>query len=206
MPRKTKVEAEVTRQALLQAALVVFSRKGYAAAHLDDVAREAGVTRGAIYWHFASKADLYSALVADASARLDQVIGSALAEGGGSFLESTRRVMTRMLAYLEEDETYRAVQALLLTQTGRDDDPAKGRWRQVNEFQSKERELTAIMRAGIVAGQFRADLEPEEGARAMLAYLNGIMLQWLLAPDAFSVKASAPNLVDIYIRGIAAHS
>jgi len=204
MARKTKAGAQLTRQALLHAALAVFSRKGYATARLEDIAREAGVTRGAIYWHFSSKADLYAALVADASARLDQVIGSALAEGGGSFVESTRRVMVRMLAYLEEDETYCAVQSLLLLRTGADTDADPGRLQQVNEFQNKERELAEIMRAGVMVGQFRADLAPEVGARAMLAYLNGIMLQWLLAPDVFSIKASAPSLVDIYIRGIAA--
>ncbi len=56
--RKTKEEAAETRQALLRAALAVFSRQGYAATRLEDVAHEAGVTRGAIYWHFKSKADL----------------------------------------------------------------------------------------------------------------------------------------------------
>ena len=206
MARKTKAEAEVTRQALLLAALAVFSRRGYTAARLEEIAREAGVTRGAIYWHFASKAELYTKLVADASARLEQVIGSALAEGGGSFVENTRRVMVHVLAYLEEDETFRAVQSLLLLKTGMDADADIGRFQQVSEFQAKEREMADLMRAGVMAGQFRADLVPEEGARAMLAYLNGIMLQWLLAPDAFSIKASAPGLVDIYIRGIAAHT
>ncbi|HEY7975892.1 MAG TPA: TetR family transcriptional regulator C-terminal domain-containing protein, partial [Ktedonobacterales bacterium] len=88
--------------------------------------------------------------------------------------------------------------------TGMDAHMDIGRVQQVNEFQNNEREFAEIMRAGVMAGQFRADLAPEVGARAMLTYLNGIMLQWLLAPDAFSVKASAPGLVDIYIRGIAA--
>jgi TetR/AcrR family acrAB operon transcriptional repressor len=202
--RKTKAEAEVTRQTLLRAALRVFSRRGYVAARLEEIASEAGVTRGAIYWHFASKADLYTALIADASARLDQVIAGALAEGGGSFLESTRRVMIRMLAYLEEDETYRATQSLLVLTVGAEGESDPGRSQQVSEAQVKGRELAEIMRAGMAAGQFRADLIPEEAARAMLAYLNGLMLQWLLAPATFSIKASAPALVDIYIRGIAA--
>lgn len=204
MARKTKAGAEETRQALLMAALRVFSRKGYAAATLEEIAREAEVTRGAIYWHFASKADLYAALIADASGRLDQVIGGALAEGGGSFVETTRRVMTRMLAYLEEDATYRAIQSLLLLNVGAENEGDPGRAQQVSELRTKGDELAEIMRAGVAVGQFRANLEPEEAARAMLAYLNGLMFHWLLAPTAFSIKASAPALVDIYIRGIAA--
>ncbi|MGZ9164459.1 MAG: TetR family transcriptional regulator, partial [Anaerolineales bacterium] len=65
--RRTKEEAAVTRATLLKTALSVFSAKGYAAATLDDVATAAKVTRGAIYWHFKSKADLYNTLTQELS-------------------------------------------------------------------------------------------------------------------------------------------
>ena len=55
--RRTKKDAELTRQQLLKAGFKVFGDKGYAAARLSDVAEEAGVTRGAIYWHFENKKD-----------------------------------------------------------------------------------------------------------------------------------------------------
>jgi TetR/AcrR family transcriptional regulator, acrAB operon repressor len=202
--RKTAEATETTRQALLRAGLVAFSQQGYDATRLEDIARAAGVTRGAIYWRFRSKAELYTALVDEASARLERVISSAR-EGGGSFLAITRRVMVRMLAYLEEDEIYRATQGLLLLKTGATPDLEAARQRQVDEIREKEEELAAVMRAGVAAGEFRADLDPIEGARAMLAYLDGVTLHWLLASDAFSIAASAPALVDIYMRGIAAY-
>lgn len=205
MARKTAEATEETRQALLRAGLLVFSQQGYAATRLEDVAQAAGVTRGAIYWHFKSKADLYAALVDEASARLEQVIASARGDGG-SFLAIMRRVMVRMLAYLAEDEMYRATQGLLLLKTGFAADLRNTYQRQLGEIRAKEEELAAIMRAGVVVGEFRADLDPVEGARAMLAYLDGVTLHWLLSPDTFSIVASAPALVDIYIRGIAARS
>ncbi|HEU0028288.1 MAG TPA: TetR family transcriptional regulator [Ktedonobacterales bacterium] len=205
MARKTAEATEETRQALLRAGLLVFSQQGYAATRLEDVAQAAGVTRGAIYWHFKSKADLYAALVDEASARLEQVIASARGDGG-SFLAIMRRVMVRMLAYLAEDEMYRATQGLLLLKTGFAADLRNTYQRQLGEIRAKEEELAAIMRAGVVVGEFRADLDPVEGARAMLAYLDGVTFHWLLSPDTFSIVASAPALVDIYIRGIAARS
>lgn len=61
MARRTKEEGALTRESLLRAALAAFSTKGYAAATLEDVAAKAGITRGAIYWHFGSKAELYTA-------------------------------------------------------------------------------------------------------------------------------------------------
>lgn len=60
--RKTKEEAQKTRQHLLNAALEVFWRKGVTQASLHEIAVEAEVTRGALYWHFKNKEDLFEAL------------------------------------------------------------------------------------------------------------------------------------------------
>ena len=60
--RKTKEEAYQTRCNLLVAALSVFYERGVAQASLDEIAKAAGVTRGALYWHFKNKEDLFEAL------------------------------------------------------------------------------------------------------------------------------------------------
>ena len=97
--RKTKEDAAATRKALLEAALTVFSRQGYAATRLEDVAKEAGVTRGAIYWHFGSKAELYNTMVSETSAGVEDMVNRVVA-GGGTFTEICRRIMIRLLEYL----------------------------------------------------------------------------------------------------------
>ena len=60
--RKTKTEAQKTRQHFLDAALEVFWRDGVTRASLQAIAQEAGVTRGALYWHFKNKEDLFETL------------------------------------------------------------------------------------------------------------------------------------------------
>ena len=60
--RKTKTEAQKTRQHLLDAALEVFWRDGVTRASLQAISQEAGVTRGALYWHFKNKEDLFETL------------------------------------------------------------------------------------------------------------------------------------------------
>ena len=62
MARKTKEDAQETRNAVLDAAVRMFAVKGVANTSLTDIATEGGVTRGAIYWHFANKADLLNTL------------------------------------------------------------------------------------------------------------------------------------------------
>ena len=62
MARKTKAEAAQTRERILDRARQVFSRAGVTNTSLEEIAREAGVTRGAVYWHFRDKADLFMAV------------------------------------------------------------------------------------------------------------------------------------------------
>lgn len=60
--RKTKTEALKTKEHLMLAALETFYRKGIARTSLNEIAQAAGVTRGALYWHFKNKEDLFDAL------------------------------------------------------------------------------------------------------------------------------------------------
>lgn len=62
MVRRTKEEALETRNRILDAAEHVFFEKGVSRSSLADIAQAAGVTRGAIYWHFENKGDLFTAM------------------------------------------------------------------------------------------------------------------------------------------------
>ena len=61
--RRTKENAEKTRQTVLTAALTLFSRDGYSITTLSRIAKEAGCSRGPIYWHFQTKDDLSEAVL-----------------------------------------------------------------------------------------------------------------------------------------------
>ena len=65
MARKTKQEAQKTRETLLDVAMQVILTHGIARAKLADIAKEAGVTRGAIYWHFSNKSNLLNTIWQD---------------------------------------------------------------------------------------------------------------------------------------------
>jgi len=201
--RRTKEEAAETRQALLDAALRVFSRQGYTATRLEDVAAEAGTTRGAIYWHFKSKADLFNTLIAEVSQRAGRTADLARVEGDDP-LQNFRRIMTRILALVEEDAEYRAVLELSIFKTEVTPELEGGLRMKAEAFQASQESLAQVLRQAIERGFVRPDLDPVEGARACLALLNGALFLWMLDPKAFSLKASAPALADIYIRGISA--
>ena len=199
--RRTKEEAEATRVKLLKTALSVFSAKGYAAATLDDVAKAAKVTRGAIYWHFKSKADLYNTLIQELSARGTTVVQQALAEGG-TLIEILRRIFVRQCALIEDDKEARAVMELALFKTGLDSELQAGRKKQIDEGNALITGIAGAMQAGVLQGLLRNDMDPADMARAFIAFENGAIQQWLASPRSFSLKTSAESFADILITGL----
>lgn len=72
MVRRTRIEMEETRAALIAMARKVFSERGYADTSMDDLTAQAGFTRGALYHHFGDKKGLLAAVVAQIDHEMDQ--------------------------------------------------------------------------------------------------------------------------------------
>jgi TetR/AcrR family acrAB operon transcriptional repressor len=199
--RKTKEEAEITRQTLLKAALAVFSRQGYAATRLEDIAAEAGVTRGAIYHHFGSKPELYTEMVVEYSQPLIQIIQTSIDEGG-TLVDVLRRQFVRMCAALEDDDDLRAIQEISVTKTEMSPELAAGIAAKLESMGQINALLCQGFQEAIDAGHLRADLDAEACSIAYSSYLNGYALMWLLDQSSFSIKARAPQMIDIFLRGL----
>lgn len=200
--RRTKEQAEQTRQTLLEAALSIFSQKGYATTTLEDVAQEAGVTRGAIYWHFGSKAELYAALLDTYSARASDIVQAEIAEGG-SLVDILRRVFIRLLTAVEGDPSLRAVMEINLLKTEYSPELSGTLAKQIENGRALLAGIAQAMAGGIAAGELRADLDPEDMARAFIAFQNGVLQLWLMDQAAFGLGEQAPHLAEILMAGIA---
>jgi TetR/AcrR family acrAB operon transcriptional repressor len=201
--RRTKEDAAVTRQKVLEAALKVFSEKGYTASKLDDVAQAANVTRGAIYWHFRDKADLFNTLVREVGLQRDEVIQQAIAEGG-TFIDIFRRILIRLLQIVEEHQDVRAIMELSLFKVDQLPELAEGQGVRLEANRALISNMTTFLQMGIDAGDVRADLDPQDAARAAVAFQQGLATLWLYDSSAFSLAERAPVLADVYMQGIAA--
>ncbi len=201
--RRTKAEAAITRESVLKSALAVFSRKGYTAATMEDIAREAGFTRGAIYWHYGSKAELFTALELKYSVRSDEIVKKAVAEGGEPSV-ILRRVLDSMLAAVESDPELRSVMELSLFKTEHSYELARAEKQSRDIGLAIQAEIAAAIQAGMTAGELRRGLDPLEAARGFLAMLYGIIFLWLQDPQAFSLQKSAGPLTKVFLKGIQA--
>src|SRR5690242_9532196 len=109
MARKTKLEAAVTREQLLDAAERVFCEQGVARTSLAEVAAAAGVTRGAVYWHFKDKADLFAAMCERATLPLDSLLSQVGALAHADPLDALRELSVAALTCLATDPRAQAV-------------------------------------------------------------------------------------------------
>ena len=198
--RKTKEESEKTKRLLLDTALKVFSQKGYSATRLIDIAKEAGVTRGAIYWHFNNKAELYIELNKENRDRSMEIIDKVWAEDF-SPVEKMRQVFIQFMIFLEEDKQFKDFQELALFKTEMIDELEKEICAERDDLHDHIKRIVDSIREGQENGMFRKDVIPEDMAIAFLSYVFGIMSLWIVEKQPFSMKEKAETFADIFIRG-----
>jgi TetR/AcrR family acrAB operon transcriptional repressor len=201
--RRTKEEAAATRRKLLKKALVIFGNKGYVGATLSDIAQEAGVTRGAIYWHFGGKADLYNTLVDEYAGRANTIMQQAVSEGG-TLPEILERVLVRQLQAIEDDGELRAMMELALFKTERVPELEEGRKTQIASGLALIDMLSGILAQGAKQGLLRGDVDPKIMAQAYLAFQNGLIQLWLTSPSQFSLREHADAFAQVLMAGIQA--
>ncbi len=196
MARNTKEEALETRTRILDAAENVFYEKGVARTSLDDIAKAASVTRGAIYWHFKNKSDLFSAMCDRVKVPFEQAAQANAAEGLADPMASMRKGCIFFLKEAVSNPHSRKVFEIMLH---------KCEFVEANEpIASKQREcfsrgtatIETILKNVVAKGQLPADLDIPMAANLMHATLDGLLNNWLFTPGAFDLAANAERLVD----------
>jgi TetR/AcrR family acrAB operon transcriptional repressor len=205
MVRRTRAEAAVTREQLLDAAERVFRSKGVTRTSLAEVASAAGVTRGAVYWHFRDKADLFRALVDRATLPLEIMIERATAGDADDPLARIRALAIAALTGLAADPRSRAVLEVVFHKselTAELECIADLRRKQRSECMSQ---VEGLFRQALDAGQLPRDTDPSLATRALHAYVTGILHEWVLDVRAFDLARDAPALVDTFMTGLRAN-
>ncbi|AHG39656.1 TetR family transcriptional regulator [Pseudomonas syringae CC1557] len=197
MVRRTKEEAQITRSQILEAAEQAFYERGVARTTLADIASLAGVTRGAIYWHFNNKADLVQAMLDSLQEPLDEMAQASQSEEEEDPLGCMRNLLIHLFHELALDPKTRRINEILFHKCEFTDEMCDfRRQRQENAIQCHER-INLALRNAVRQGQLPQGLDTARAAVAMFAHINGIIYQWLLVPDSFSLPEEAEQMVDV---------
>ncbi len=202
MARRTKEEAQETRSRILDTAEEVFREHGVASTSLGDIADAAGVTRGAIYWHFRNKADLFTAMLDRVALPMEEMIREAADASTADPLSSLRACCLHVLRQTAEDLRCRRVFEILTRKCEYVDEMHSLSQRilqcRAEGLEMMERALRNAMRRG----QLSRHVNARRAALGLHAYVDGLIYDWLLDPGYFALGKEAEALVDQYLDGL----
>ncbi len=195
-----RLKAAERREQIVQAAVELFSRRGFRGTTTREIAEAVGVSEAAVFKYFATKEDLYTAII-ETKARTDEVI--ATAEPAAARRDDAGVFRAVGLRFLEETQRDTSLMRLLLFSALEGHELSemffRSRVRRLHEF------LADYIQAGAAAGRFRP-MDPMLAARAFL----GMVFHNLLIHELFGVKREPTQgvhevveaLVALFLRGL----
>jgi len=206
MARRTKEEAQETRNRILDTAEQVFRDQGVTSTSLADIADAAGVTRGAIYWHFRNKADLFAAMLDRVALPMEEMIRQAADASTADPLSSLRACCVHVLRQTAEDPRCRRVFEILTRKCEYVDELHPLSQRILHCRADGLEMMRRALRNAVRKGQLSHQLNTRRAALGLHAYVDGLIYDWLLDPGCFALAREAQALVDQYLDGLKAAS
>ena len=194
--RRTKEEALETRESILDAAERVFSERGVSRSTLEEVARTAAVTRGAVYWHFQNKSDLFNAVVERVRMPMESAFYRVLETA--DTLDDLERLCGTALVELHKDERLRRVYTVLLLKCEYTEDMTGLIERERSAKEEATRSLTRFFSRLQKAGRMIATKEPRVLALALYAYMLGLHSDYLRSPELYRMPADAETFAGYF--------
>lgn len=182
------------REQLLDAAARVFAERGYRGASVDSIAAAAGVTKGALYWNFKSKADLFFSLLDE---RVDERVRLLVAQTEALAGEDmvTPMVSREISDVVDEQRQMLLLQHEYWSLAARDPELSE-------RYAERQRRLRKLVAHGLVAHHEATSIaltaDPEELATAVIALANGLAMDRIVDPESVPDRLLGEILEIIY--------
>ncbi|RZJ06882.1 MAG: TetR family transcriptional regulator, partial [Acidovorax sp.] len=187
MARRTKEDAIATRNSLIDAAEQVFGEKGVSRASLSDIAQAAGATRGAIYWHFKDKVDLFGAMMDRVTLPLEQGFGEFESSTCPDPVQRLRAVMAMVLRSVASDERTRRVFEVALYKVEYVSEMVGVRDRHMAASEAFTRQLARDFELAAEAQHVVLPMTAMEAATGLHALFDGLIRNWILGEGGFDL-------------------
>lgn len=202
MARRTKEEAAATRDSILDAAEKLFVEQGVSRTTLQHIATAAGVTRGAIYWHFDDKGALFNAMMERATLPFECAL-SVLGEADpANVLDDLRAFIVEIFRVTETDPQARRVFeiASLKVEFVSEMDAVRVRRRQSQ--QDWMAQVVGRLELARSIGLIRPDIDPGLIAMGLWSLMDGLIRNWMFDPGSFKLIDTGDRLLGTMLDGI----
>jgi AcrR family transcriptional regulator len=194
-PASTK--GQKSRHELMVIAIDCFARFGFQGSSVDRIARMAGVTKGAIYYHFRDKEDLLAAAVADRIAGFEARVQNACA--GVDADQALRRIAEVCLEHAESNDHPRFIITLMVEAIETNEEISAQLRDMMRRFRGFLRNL---IREGQERGVFRADRDARAVAGGYTSWILGAEIQFYQDPEHFDFRAALQLFLDQLIADL----
>lgn len=186
--RRTKEEAENTRAAILTAAELLFFKKGVSHTSLEQIARHARVTRGAVYWHFKNKAHLFHEMLNQVRLPTEQSAKQISKCDPNNPILGLRQLCTDVLINISKDERKRRIVTILHRRCEFTEDLREAEVRHENFISEFIDLCEQLFSQPTIAQRLHPDLTPRMAALSIHAMLLGLLYDLLREPSLFDAK------------------
>ena len=208
MARRTKEGALATRNKLLDAAEHLFQSQGVSRTSLQAIARRAGATRGAVYWHFSDKAELFNAMIERVTLPLeaaffnDAQLPPDSAPVNADALVNIRLATVEALSRIVNDAQTRRVFEVATQKVEYVEELRAVRQRHLAIRQSFVSRFEQSIESGAQRDGVLLLMPAALAARGFHALIDGLIQNWLLDQKAFDLLDVGQHAMNIYLRGL----
>ena len=208
MARRTKEDALATRNKLLDSAEYLFQSQGVSRTSLQDIARRAGATRGAVYWHFSDKADLFNAMIERVTLPLEAAFSddADLRPNSSSVdvdaLLKIRRATVEALSRIVNDAQTRRVFEVATQKVEYVDELRTVRLRHLAIRQGFVSRFEQSIESAAQREKLLLPMPAAMAARGFHALIDGLIQNWLLDQTAFDLLDVGQRAMNIYLTGL----
>lgn len=203
--RRTKTEALKTKEYLMLAALDTFYQKGIARTSLNEIAQAAGVTRGALYWHFKNKEDLIDALFQRICDDIESCIKEDSNNNNEQAWSSFRLTLTRFSEHLQHNELHYKFHSILFLKCEHTEQN-EAVIAIAKKHQSLWREkIVAVLTDAVQQKALADNLDIDMAVIFIKSSLDGLIWRWLSSGQGFDLAQTAPRMIEIIIDTLENH-
>lgn len=202
MARKTKECAEETKDSILEAATKVFIENGFSNSSLEQIAKKAGVTRGAIYWHFNNKMDIFKALHDQLYTPFTDMILKDLEIDNPKPLKQLEELCTKLLLDLEKIPQKKRILTIFFLKCD-----YSGEMEKVLECQSERKKESMRLFAQYFdrakkKGHLTKNADSCVLTISLMSYITGIVYEYLRSPNLIDLSENGQKLINSFFIGI----
>jgi TetR/AcrR family acrAB operon transcriptional repressor len=196
--KKTKDEAEITKNLIIEKAVELFKLQGFASTTLEEIAQQAKVTRGAIYWHFKDKLDIVDDLVETEHQKLSQLLKDLFNEDLPPYTK-LEKIITGIVKNFFTHKSFRNFIDLTWF---------KIEYTQLSKLKTTKAELNTyfinnlkiLINEAQIIGDINAEVSAQDVALTLTNMINGMYRLFFILPDQINRQKAALQLFQSYLR------